>query len=364
MSWLLAIVLGLAHGMADGSAGLQLGVLARTMSLRDVALFVLLYNVLAFAGQPLVGLLVDRLNRPRLAAVGGLALHCCALVCSVRYPALGVTFAGLGSAAFHVGGGSLAIAVMRGRASGIGLFAGPGVLGLAIGGALAISGFTAVWLLTIPLIILAGVLGYSSFPAEMARSTDDEPLFEGHDLVMMALLAGIALRSAVWTTFQFVFDGRYEMLLAMACAAAIGKVAGGFLADRIGWRRWVIGALALSAPLMLGGQRSVWLLLPGVALLQSTTPVCLAAAARMLPRYPATATGLVLGLAVAAGGVPALVGLNAHMAVPEVLTGATLVAALAIWWSLTRFRQLAPQLAYSEEPTLQRGKTGVTSLLG
>jgi nitrate/nitrite transporter NarK len=131
----------------------------------------------------------------------------------------------------------------------------------------------------------------------------------------------------------------------MACAAAIGKIAGGLLADRVGWRRWVFGALILSAPLLWGGQRSLWMLLPGVALLQSATPVCLAATARMLPRYPATAAGLALGLAIAAGGIPAVAGLSTLFVMPGILTGATLVAALALWWTIGRCRWLDPLLS-------------------
>jgi FSR family fosmidomycin resistance protein-like MFS transporter len=293
---------------------------------------------------------------------------------------LAVLLAGLGSAAFHVGGGALALCATRGRASGPGLFAAPGVVGLAAGGALAIAGYTQVW----PwLALLGGLLAaigllrlpelpYGDRSAESrnrrtglrqssagdppSRAGEGEPrieqglsaaglpassfeahaAFEGHDLVMLVLLAGIALRSLVWSAAQFLVAGRSDALLALALAAAVGKILGGLLADRVGWRRYITFALLLAAPLLAGAGQNLWLLLPGVALLQSVTPAALAATWRLLPRYPATAAGLALGLAVAAGGLPQTVGLLPLLSSPLLLGVALLAAALALRRGLPR----------------------------
>src|SRR5262245_23804346 len=241
----LPLMLGLAHGVADGAAGLLLGGLAHTMSLERVALLVLLYNALAFGGQPIAGLIADRLGRPRAAAVAGLLLLSAALLLGQRQPQLAVALAGLGSAAFHVGGGALALCATRGRAAGPGLFAAPGVVGLAVGGVLAATPYPAIW----PFAALLGVLaiaiarlespmlpyisktedGRRKLALERSEGTKDDidasslalrPSssvdFEGHDFVMLVLLAAIALRSAVWSSLQFLFEGRYDLLIAMA----------------------------------------------------------------------------------------------------------------------------------------------------
>ena len=77
---LLPATLGLAHGIADGAAGLLLGGLpGRLEGLQQVAVLVLLYNVLAFACQPLFGLLTDQLGRPKLVALVGLGLQAAGL---------------------------------------------------------------------------------------------------------------------------------------------------------------------------------------------------------------------------------------------------------------------------------------------
>jgi len=353
----LPLVLGLAHGVADGAAGLMLGGLAQRVPLEQVALLVLAYNVLAFGGQPLAGLLADRAGKPRAAALAGLALLGAGLVAFAGQPQLAVALAGLGSAAFHIGGGALALCATRGRAAGPGLFAAPGVIGLAVGGVLAAAGYLAIW----PFFALLGVLAIAIARLEVpalpyvAKTEDERPKtkvgtdpsslvvrpsssvdFESHDFVMLVLLAAIALRSAVWSSLQFLFEGRYDLLIAMALAAALGKIAGGVLADRVGWRRWTLGALALAAPLLIIGEQSLIALLAGVALLQSVTPVTLAATARLLPRYPATAAGLALGLAIAIGGLLPTGGLSTVISAPPFLISVLLAAALALWWAIKR----------------------------
>jgi FSR family fosmidomycin resistance protein-like MFS transporter len=230
-----------------------------------------------------------------------------------------------------VGGGALALCATHGMASGPGLFAAPGVVGLALGGLVAARGVLATWPALALLALLIGLIALLRPPTLPYTAAPAEPLLEGHDLVMLLLLAAIAFRSALWSAFQVVFHGEWEMLLAMAAAAAAGKLAGGILADRFGIRRWAMLALALSTPLLALGQRQPAVLLAGVALLQSATPACIVAVSRLLPRRPATAAGLTLGLAIAAGGIPALAGAGPFLAAAPAL--ATLSAALAVWWA-------------------------------
>ncbi len=299
----LPLLLGLAHAVSDGSAGWLLGFYA-AQDWRHAAELFLIYNALAFGAQPIVGYAVDLLSISRKSVVGAMILMAGALWIANISLYAAATCAGLASALFHVSGGALAIAMPDKKQTGAGLFAAPGVIGLAIGGLLAIQGFNAIVYLTLLLLTAATILFFEKAPEAAADSKRDEPILERHDLVMILLLAAIAFRSLVWTTFQAILSGESDLLIQMAIAAASGKLLGGFLSDKISWRYIGMGSLILSAPLLLFGQEFRLAFLTGILCLQASTPIILTAMGRLMPKYPATASGLVLGLGIAAGGMP------------------------------------------------------------
>ena len=215
-----------------------------------------------------------------------------------------------------------------------GLFAAPGVVGLATGGALAVSGhylYLPFLVLLLPLVFLVQAW---PVPARLPSNlkAPKEPIFESHDWIMIGLLTAVALRSLLWTGFQLASDGQITALIALGIAAGVGKVVGGFAAERLGYRRWTLLSLAIAAPLLAFAGKKLALLLPGVALLQSSIPCSIAAMARLLPARPATATGLVLGLAVALGGLPTLLTIPPTLT-PAVALGIILLAALGFWFT-------------------------------
>lgn len=301
----LSGALGLAHGLSDAAAGWLLAACGGAGDAGSTALLLLLYNGLAFGGQPVAGLAVDGLRAWRPAAALSLTAMAVALLLG---PSLaGVLLAGLASCVFHVAAGALAARSGPG-AGGLGLFAAPGVLGLVAGGAAGAAGLP-------PTLLAASLLAASAAPLLLAAPEAEEAPahagWEPHDAVMVVLLAAVALRSALWTGLQVVASGDLPMLALLACAAAAGKLGGGLAADRLGLRRWSLGALAAAAPLLAFGAAHPASLALGVALLQSTTPAFLRASVSLFPARPGFASGLVLGLAVALGGLPALAGAGA-----------------------------------------------------
>lgn len=334
----LPALLGMAHMIADGTAGFMLGTLSNQVDLTKVGILFLLYNLLAFAAQPILGACCDRGNCIRSGSIAGLWMLVVAVPMMNVSETLAIALAGLGSACFHVGAGALAVSECKGRAYGAGLFAAPGVLGLAIGGILATSGYDIRWTLFVGLIFTILLLFFSSRSIQETKESVRQrvkPEFEKHDLIMLLLLTGIALRSALWTAFQYVEQGLPEMLLAMAAAAAIGKALGGYMADWLGWRIYTTSVLLLATPLLLIGRISSAAFLVGIALLQSATPVTLAAMIKLLPRSPATASGLALGLGIAVGGFPAVLGMGAWISgTPGGIIVITLASALTMWFAL------------------------------
>ena len=330
----LVALLGVGHAVSDGAAGLLMGHLTAIVPVAEVGALLLLYNALAFAAQPAIGLLVDRVRRPREAVFASLGLMGIALLMADQ-PMLAVALAGLASAVFHVGGGTIAINVTPDRATGLGVFAAPGVIGLACGTALAVTGHFNPEVFLVLLALVGVGFGLMSRAMSLERSHPEMPVFEDHDLIVVMLLAAIALRSALWSAFEWVLAGNLPLLLIAALAAGAGKLIGGALADRLGWRRWTIGALAIAAPLLVIGPGSVVTFLIGLALLQSVTPVAFAAIAKMLPGRPGVAAGLSLGLPIAVGGLFFFAGLGPFAAPPVTVSLIAGIGAV-MWWALRR----------------------------
>jgi MFS transporter, FSR family, fosmidomycin resistance protein len=321
-------LLGLAHGLSDCAAGFMIGMLpdGGASSLWDVGSLVLLYNVLAFGGQVPAGVVVDRLGRPKLVLALSLCLVAAALLVFPGAPLLAICLAGVAGAFFHVSGGMLALLAFPKSTVGAGLFAAPGVMGLALGGYMAWLGLPALVALagTVALVVLLILVLEYPAPMSVPQAATQGDALEWHDLIMLVLLLAIAMRSAVWNLFELIHAADHALLLALGLAAMLGKVAGGFLAARLGWRRYAVIALVVATPLLTLGGTLSWTLLPGIFLLQSATPAAVMGMYRLMPRMPATAVGMCFGLAIAVGGVPTMLGWR-----PELWTLAVLMPVLA-----------------------------------
>ena len=303
MTYLLPFLLGLAHGVSDASAGLLVGTIIQ-QGLPDTNTLILLYNLLAFGLQPLVALLFDYTHQPRRGTSVALLLTTVGLLLLQTNLLIAIVLIGLGSAGLHAGAGSVVISTTPGKASAPGVFAAFGVVGLAVGG-LASFNFasTAIILIIILLICLSISIWFSkqiSKPdIQLTQISIPAPL-----LFIILLLLAVALRSTVWVGTQTQIE-RYSMAaLWLAMAAGLGKLIGGFAADLLGWTRWVIIAMTGASVLLIFYNHWFPALLLGALLLQSLTPLSIAAFGRALPQAPALAASLALGTAIIAGGLP------------------------------------------------------------
>lgn len=328
-----SLILGISHGVADAAAGFLLGNLPRTMSLEQASWLIILYNILGFGYQPLAGIVTDKLKRPRESVLVGLFLLLLALVVAGWQSQLAVVLAGMGSAAFHVGGGSLALSATPNRTTGPGFFAAPGGVGLAVGGTLGWTGYSV----TVPLILLLGIMIGVMVLLNLPKFPHSNPKFQipnpkSDDWVMLVLLVAIALISTVWTSFQFLLQTHLKFIIALAVAAAIAKICGALLAQQWGWRRWIVGAFTVATLLLLLGGKNPLTLLLSLALLQSSIPITLAATAQIMPQQPATAAGLALGLAIIIGGIPVMGGLSTLVGTPTISALVVIVTAVSLCW--------------------------------
>jgi FSR family fosmidomycin resistance protein-like MFS transporter len=300
------------------------------------AMLLLASTVSSSLVQPLFGLWSDRRGAlwlipggTILSAVGvGLA------AVSPWYPlVLVLVFAGgLGVAAFHPEGAKYAAyASGRKRASGMSYFNIGGNTGYALGAfvtglLVAAIGLGGGLLAMIPVAVAAAILWrFTREFGSLAPSPSDGGEATGEDdrRAMAVLGAVIALRSVAWFTL-LAFVPLYvvslghskaygnRLLFLMLLAGALGTLALGPVADRIGLRRTLVVTQLLIPPLMLvfvyigGVAGALALMLVGVCIV-GTFGVTMVLSQLYLPRHIGMASGLSVGLAMGIGGLAAVV---------------------------------------------------------
>jgi FSR family fosmidomycin resistance protein-like MFS transporter len=301
-------ILALGHGLNDCIAGYFLGCLAlMQIEPLQIGIGVTLYNLLAFGGQYPVALWLEKSNTPGKFISISYGLNIIALVVFYFFPQLAIILAGIASALYHVAGGS-ACAVDN-KAFRIGIFAAPGVLGLIAGGLLAWNRYniTTILLLLSVIIFLCLIrlrIENKIHSTETNKLQTNKSLLDKHDLLMIVLLLIISLRSAVWNIFQLIYENNYSWLIAIGISAFIGKIAGGWLADKIGWRLYTFLSLVLSSALLTIAKREWLLICIGIGLMQSGIPATTSLIIQTLKGKTARGIGLSFGLAIIIGVIP------------------------------------------------------------
>jgi MFS transporter, FSR family, fosmidomycin resistance protein len=383
------VVLSAAHGWADFLQGavpalIPFLVVERGLSYGTAGGLLLASSLGAAAAQPLFGLASDRREvawlMPAGLLVGAVGLALAGVAQSGTATAGAIVLSGVGVAAFHPEAARHTTHASGGRpATGMGLFAFGGNAGFALGPALTapailLAGLPGTVLAALPVALAAAALATQlprlralrPPPADAgagaaAGASDDWPAFR-------RLATVVGLRSAVFSGLQafvplyFVAElgtsqaagaGALEVMLV---AGAVGTVAGGVLADRMGRRRLLVQSLALLGPLLaafaLAGRWPAVALLGAVGVVAiSTFGATVLLGQEYLPSRLGLASGITLGAAIGVGGVAAV-------ALGVVADHAGLPAAL---WVLALLPVPALALARRLPPTAGEGQCGAAA---
>jgi MFS transporter, FSR family, fosmidomycin resistance protein len=332
---LAPLALGVIHALVDLACAF---VLFRDLDAYGaapdvVAAWIVVYDTLAFAAQVPLGLLADRLSAYRALTFVGIAVVGAALGVGPLMPGTAAVIAGVGNALFHVGAGAYVLRACGSGARAIGLFVGPGAIGLCLG--ILWGRGEAAYRLP---IAVALVLGFAAATWAMSRGGAREANHpdENHPtlaapawLCFSLLLLTVTLRSAIGDNVVSGWRARsVAVVIALAIAAAAGKMLGGVLADKLGWVRVAGVSLLLAAPFVAIGRLAPAAAVVGMLLLQVTTPLTLKALHRLLPERP----GLAFGIPSAALLLGAAPGLADVWVLPvwSALLAATLLSAVVV----------------------------------
>ncbi len=362
----VALLLGLVHAATDL---VTITTLFRATGLDAVGsgtvfAWVLAYDALAFAGQPLIGLAADRM-RPGRVLLGGLAVVGAGLGAAGlagAHSGLGLTavlLAALGNAVAHLGAGAVVLRADLTRAAPAGLLVAPGAVGLGLGLWFGrSSSIGPLWWVAVPLVAAAALVVRldragaldpahrwwrpSGWTGERLHTV---PAGTAAAAAALLLLTSVAIRSLVGSSAARGYPPGPWLAVGIPAVAFAGKALGGLLADRVGWLRTTVGALLVSAPLIAVRHDGPALLLVGLLVFQLTMPVTLVAIGRLLPARPATAFGLPCA-ALLVGSLPASFAWGAQLCSRPMLGAWAVLSAAAAWGGLTalgsRWRRTPP----------------------
>jgi MFS transporter, FSR family, fosmidomycin resistance protein len=315
--WSLAVT----HGIIDLSCVLSVynAALIHGLPQTHAVALVLAYDLIAFALQPIAGLLIDKIDGMRTGILGGIALTAFAVLLVRTNPVAAMVAAGLGNALFHTGAGARILVAHPRKTSQAGIFVGPGAIGLSAGFWYGTHGFFPNWQLVVSLAIAAAILvpqlKRRTIPVQVAPGTGQVRPFPG---IALLLLAAIAIRGFVGRTGFVALPFEPPAVIGLGCAACLGKMSGGLLADRFGWEKIAIGAPLAAGILMAFIGHAWWIALGAMLLFQMSMPVTLVATYQAIPKRPAFAFGMTC-LALIIGTIPAYYAPSIFSRIPLLL---------------------------------------------
>jgi hypothetical protein len=306
---------------------------AETVTTPRLLSVLILYNVLAFALRPVLGLGVDHFQIPRLAAAAGCVLTALGLILGVSFPLAGLITATIGNALFHVGAGGISFNLTPRGASAPGVFSALGGLGLVTGTIIGKAGYFTAW----PFIIL--LLAFSCSMLAV-RSPDmryewqtKKNAISHFELVLLLMFFCTSVGSYIVLSFALIGGFNAHLVLGLAFAGLLGRGAGGFIADRFGWSSIAVGSLLTSLPCLILGPYFSFVALIGIFLFNIPAPIAATAVSNMLPGRSGFAFGLV-SLALLFGALLAFSHFHELLMSSIILAFGIAVSALTLFWGL------------------------------
>jgi MFS transporter, FSR family, fosmidomycin resistance protein len=294
---------GLLHGLNDFAAGYMLANYTFRHEYSQSFLLIIVYSIIAFGGQLPVGFWLDAKKKITPFARVSFALLALAVPAYFAGAGVGIIVSAFASAFVHVTGGAVCLQVHAQKTGPLALFTAPGVLGLTLGGAIGAAGTWVLLVALVLIVVIAALVFAAGLPAYQSPEKKESEL-DVHDWLMLGILLVMCFRSFLFDVVNHVAHDYKNGILIIGISAFAGKIIGGFLADKIGWKKYVYISLPLALLLFQFGKDNIVALGFGIACLQSSVPITLLLMARSLPLYPATATGLSLGTSVALAGLP------------------------------------------------------------
>lgn len=276
----------------------------------QVLFTIMLFDVLAFAPQGLFGLFYEKHKDVPIGYIGMLFLGISLIFCSISnawWFNIGVVFLGIGNALLHEIGAIDTINNSEGKIFASTLFVGGGSFGLCLGKLYHYFSDTLIWLY--PIIVIGLLLIYFANKLRNKEFYNKNYRYPVFDIVKPGVSALFVLICVFVTTTIRGFIGYgiptswcdevWEICILYLFMGS-GKIFGGFVCDKWGYRITAAMTTLLAIPFLIIGNDNMIISVIGVFLFSMTMGISFAMGVSALPNsvglaFGLTTLGLILG---------------------------------------------------------------------
>ena len=297
--WQLVGIGALLHFLVDGLCLCCLYLIAFPFSFPRLTGIFVVYNVLAFLTQPLTGLLADRMRERHWMLLAAVVL----LLAAVMTVTFGLPFAGylapvllgIGNSLFHVWGGKQVVLKAGNDMRALGLFVSTGAFGLAV--AMVFFSLSLLYIFLLAICLLAVTyLKLEHNDERVGDAVQDTPWSSGVEksrwLLLLVVVAFVMFRSFMGESFTSAIVKDNMVVLLIGMTAMLGKMAGGWLASRMGILVTLAAVAVVVSGCLLCRSSERYVMLTGLFAVNCTMPVTLYWANGLLKGREGLAFGL------------------------------------------------------------------------
>lgn len=285
------------------------------------AYVIIIYNLVAFAGQLPIGILADYIRKNRLVAAMGCLLAGMAYLFAFFAPWLACVLASVGNGAFHIGAGSDILKLSMPKAGLSGLFVSSGAFGVW----LAYKANGTIFCIICPIVmVVAFIYLFVTYKKEACETHTSLPPYNKPSayvlLAVILLMMTIVIRSLLGSVMNFSWKAVPIYSFLFVLAVATGKATGGYLCDRFGFIKTATLSLTLAVILFAFSINVPVAGILAVFLFNMTMPLTLTAIASVSKQNFGFAFGLTT-FALALGFIPTVFGASQLFGLPALLYG-------------------------------------------
>ena len=254
-------------------------------------IYAILFDAIAFLPQCLFGALFDKFKNVPFGVIG-LIIMALSFINLGNVPSL--LLLSLGNAIVHVDGAKHTLTNANGKIFYNALFVSGGALGVIAGKLLAKTGLTFI-----PLILLFISLILSYYVYKKHTLLEDEYIpfvpvktFNGTFLVTVVVMFAVAVRTYLGYAIPISWNNSDLHAVLLFTALCLGKLLGGILADKFGYKITVFLSLIISIPFILVGDKIAVLSLIGIMLINLSMPITVGIICSAFPKNKAFAFGI------------------------------------------------------------------------